>query len=232
MGEYTTSKNWPGLDKFDDLYSNIPWRDGPTSYYMQQTCYISISSSEKLAKVEQRKRKQSDNAQCSSQTSVSDMLNASDEEKEQQLPAKRLRTSVCGPLYDKTKCVWCMQDEDTKHPKRTQGQLYRLNTRSAWRSFRCHTVLIEDEELRIRLPKLVESTTTLLDPFANDIMYRHHACLLYHHTKLQQDNAIHFQNVNLSEARQLFLRHVDLVIFTEREIRSLWSFFIKQQTNL
>ena len=24
------SKNWPGLDKFGDLYSNIPWKDGPT----------------------------------------------------------------------------------------------------------------------------------------------------------------------------------------------------------
>ena len=182
---------------------------------MQQTCYISISSSEKLAKVKQRKNKQSDNAQCSSQASVSEMPNDSDEEKERQLPAKRLHTSVCGPLHDKTKCVWCKQSEDTKHPKRTRGQLYRLNTRSAGRFFRRHTVLIEDAELRSRLSKLVES---------NGILY-HHACLLkcITNTRLQQDNAIHIQNVNLSEARLLFFRHVDSVIFTERKILSLQS---------
>ena len=97
---------------------------------MQQTCYISISLSEKLAKFKQRKKKQSDNAQCFSQTSVSEMPNAGDEEKEQQLPAKPLRTFVFGPLNDKTKCVRCMQGEDTKLPKRTRGQLYRLNSPS------------------------------------------------------------------------------------------------------
>ena len=218
------SQKWSGLDKFGDLYSTISWEDGPRCYYMHQKCYITISSSEKLAKAEQRKKKQSDNAQCSSQASVSEMPYHSDEETEQQLPSKRLRSSVCGPLHNKTKCVWCMQGEDSKHPKRAQGQLYRLNTHSAWRSFRRHTVLIEDEELRSRLSKLVESTTALSDPFANDIMY-HHACWLKYitNTKLQQDDAIHLQNVNLSEARQLFFRHVDSVIFTEREIRSLQS---------
>ena len=98
-------KNWSRLDKFGDLYSTIPWKDGPKSYYMHQTCYFSISSSEKLAKAEQRKKEQSDNAQCSSQTSVSEMPNHSDEEKEQQLPTKRLRSSLCGPFHNKIKGV-------------------------------------------------------------------------------------------------------------------------------
>ena len=71
--------------------------------------------------------------------------------------------------------VWCMQGKNTKHPKSTRGQLHRLNTRSAGRFFRRHTVLIEDKELRSHLSKQVESTTALLDPFAIDIMY-HHAC--------------------------------------------------------
>ena len=54
-----------------------------------------------------------------------------------------------------------------------------------------------------RLSKIVESTTALSDSFANDIMY-HHACWLKYitNTKLQQDDAMHFQNVNLSETRQ------------------------------
>ncbi|KAK5931544.1 hypothetical protein CesoFtcFv8_000168 [Champsocephalus esox] len=34
---------------------------------------------------------------------------------------------------------------------------------------------------------------------------------------------MHLQNVSLSEARNLFFRHVDSIIFTEQEIRSLQS---------
>lgn len=117
-----------------------------------------------------------------------------------------------------------MQGVDSKHPNRTRSKLFRLNTHSAWRSFKRHTFLIEDSELRSRLTQLVESTTALSDPIANDIMY-HHYCWLKHvnNTKLQQDDEMHLQNVNLSEAKQLFFRHVDSVIFTEREIRSLRS---------
>ncbi|KAI4827014.1 hypothetical protein KUCAC02_030442, partial [Chaenocephalus aceratus] len=81
---------------------------------------------------------------------------------------------------------------DMKHPNRVGGTLFRLNTHSAWRSFKHHPVLIEDVDLRDRLTRLIESTS---DPFANDIMY-HHAC---------------------------WRKHVDSIIFTEREIRSLQS---------
>ena len=73
---------------------------------------------------------------------------------------KRLR-SVLGPLHVKTKCVWCMQGADTKHPNRARGKLFRLSTHSAWHSFNCHTVLIEDGQMRDRLTQLVESTTAL-----------------------------------------------------------------------
>ena len=31
---------------------------------------------------------------------------------------KVLRSTVGGPLHDKTKCVWCMQGEDAKQPTR------------------------------------------------------------------------------------------------------------------
>ena len=139
------TQKWSGLDKFGDVYNNISWKDGPKSYYMHKTCYISISSADKLAKAQQRNNKQSDVAQCSSQRSSSEMTadNAlCADDIEQQLPPKRLRSSVCGPLHDATKCVWCMQGEDSKHPNRTRGKLFRLNTHSAWRSFKRHTVHI------------------------------------------------------------------------------------------
>lgn len=53
----------------------------------------------------------------------------------------------------------------------------------------------------------------------------HHACWqkYVNHTKLKSDDAMHLQNVCLSEARSLFFRHVDSIIFANREIRSLQS---------
>ncbi|KAL8608806.1 hypothetical protein ACOMHN_059488 [Nucella lapillus] len=117
-----------------------------------------------------------------------------------------------------------MKGVDTKHPKRAQGKLFRISTHSAWHSFKHHTVLIEDEELRDRLSRIVESTSALSDPFANDIMY-HPACWQkhVHNTKFELDDAMHLQNVSLLEARSLFFRHVDSVIFADREILSLQS---------
>ncbi|MES9879868.1 MAG: hypothetical protein ABW185_03205, partial [Sedimenticola sp.] len=117
-----------------------------------------------------------------------------------------------------------MKGVDPKHPTRMRSKLFRISTHSAWRSFKRHTVLIEDGDLRNRLTQLVDSTTVLSDPFANDIMY-HHACWLKHinHKTLRPDDEIHLQDVSLSEAKSLFYRHVDSVIFNEHEIRSLQS---------
>ncbi len=217
------TSNWSGLDKFGDVYDTTSWEDGPRNRYMHQTCYISISSSDKLEQARQRQNK--DIAQCQPSSSEMQAHNSlCDDERDGPLSPKRLRSSVGGPLHDTTKCVWCMQGMDLKHPNRVRGKLYRINTRPAWRSFKRHPVLIDDEELRGRLTRLVESTSALSDPFANDIMY-HHACWLKYlnHTKFEPDEAMHLQNVCLSEARNLFFRHVDSVIFTEREIRSLQS---------
>ena len=64
----------------------------------------------------------------------------------------------------------------------------------------------------------------LSDPFVNDIMY-HHACWMKYinNAKFKPDGEMHLQNVCLSEARNLFFKHVDSVIFEEHEIRSLQS---------
>lgn len=186
---------------------------------MHKTCYISISSAEKLRKAE-RKEKQSI-PQCSNEESTSEKW---DDESVIYSPPKRLRSSVGGPVHDKIKCVWCMKVEDTKHPGRKQGKLVRIQTHAAWFAFKRHTVLVEDMELRDRLARVVESTLALSDPFAADIMY-HRSCWLKHisNLTLKADDAMHLQDVSLFEARSLFFRHVDSVIFNEREIRSLQS---------
>lgn len=218
------SKRWSGLDRYGDIYSTTSWQDGPANYYMHQGCYISISSSDKVEKSRRRKRKESDIVPSTSQTSSSEMPALCDDETEGLLPAKRLRSSVGGSLIEKTKCVWCLKGEDTKHPNRAKGKLFRINTHSAWLSFKRHTVLIEDEELRDRLSRLVESTSALSDLFATDIMYHHNCWRKYvSHLKFEQSEGMHLQNVSMSEANNLFFRHVDTVIFAEREIRSLQS---------
>ena len=51
----TIAKHWSGLDKFTNVYNTTPWQDGPGGHYMHQSCYISISSLEKLEKARQRK---------------------------------------------------------------------------------------------------------------------------------------------------------------------------------
>ena len=99
----------------------------------------------------------------------------------------------------------------------------RISTASGWREFKRHTVWIEDEMLRLRLSRLVESTDALSDAFAADIMY-HHSCYLDHITnRFSTDKGIHLQNVTYSEMKHLFLRRVEEIIFTEHEIRSLQS---------
>ena len=133
----------------------------------------------------------------------------------------------CEDLYIKTKCVWCKEEEAIRHQRRSQGKLSRINTYSAWNNFKRYAFLIEDRELRGRLTLLDESTSVLSDPFANDIMY-HHACWLKYITHTNQnfrrsENTKNLQNIYLSEARTLFFRHVDSVIFNEHEIRSLQS---------
>ena len=50
----------------------------------------------------------------------------------------------------------------------------------------------------------------------------HHACWQKYisHSQLRADDAMQLQDVSLSEARSLFFRHVDNVIFNEDEIQS------------
>ena len=96
------AKNWSGLDKFGHVYTTTSWQDGPGNHYIHQSCYISISSSDKLEKARRRTNQESDIAQCSSSEMPAQKA-LCDKESEGPSP-KRLR-SVSGPLHDKTKCV-------------------------------------------------------------------------------------------------------------------------------
>ena len=76
--------------------------NGSVGYYIHKSCYITISSSVPLQKAQQRKQKERDIAQCSSQLSTSDTC---DDVPEEPPTPKRLRSSVGEPFHDKRKCM-------------------------------------------------------------------------------------------------------------------------------
>ena len=69
--------------------------------------------------------------------------------------------------------------------------------------------------------RVVSAVFGLSDPFAADLMY-HHNCWQENIDNVSQKST-HLQNVTLKEARSLFFKHEDNVIFGEHEIRSLQS---------
>jgi len=107
------SKGWTGLDTWQIWWcSRHDFMGKWASWlFLCKCCYIVVSSSVQLQKAQQRKQKERWHCSVSSQPSTSDTC-------EEPPPPKRLRSSVGGPLYDKTKCVCSMKDEDKKHPNR------------------------------------------------------------------------------------------------------------------
>ena len=148
------SKAWAGLDRFGDVYDTTLWENGPAGYYMHKSCYITILSLRLLKQSQQCKQKGSDIAQLCSLATTSDKY---DDMPQEPSPYKHLHSSVGGPLHEKTKCVWCMKGEDKKHPNRAQSKLFRINTLSAWHTFRRHPIIIKDIQLRDCHTQLVDS---------------------------------------------------------------------------
>lgn len=143
-------------------------------------------------------------------------------------PKKRLRSSIDGLLHDPTKCVWCRKGPDGKHPDRNTSKWHRIGNKQAWIAFKRHPITIDDDALRVRLNQLIETTT---DPFAADILYHKTCWDKYISNKpLTDGDKLHLQNVSLSEARSLFFRHVDEVIFKQHEIRTLQSLLLEYKT--
>ena len=136
-------------------------------------------------------------------------------------PKKRLRSSIEGPLHDPSVCIWCRVGKDERHPGRKNYELFRIGSLPAWAAFKRHPITINDIDLRNRITQLIETTT---DPFAADIMY-HKKCWdkYISNSSLKDSDPLHLQNVSKSDARNLFYRHVDEVIFEQHEIRSLQS---------
>ena len=140
---------------------------------------------------------------------------------------KRLRSSL-GVLYiPLTHCVWCMEGTDDRHPERKKAKLSRIETDQGWRAFKRHTVLIKDSKMRERIERVATSTSKLSDPFAADIVYHYSCWMDYITNPLQLPTAGHFENVTQFEMKNLFLRSVDQIIFSDHEIRTTQSLLLE-----
>ena len=129
------------------------------------------------------------------------------------------------------KCIWCFKGPDKKHPNRKSSKLHLISSLQAWSSFKGHTILLEDDEIRTSITTLIDFMDSGTYPFAIDMRY-HHSCWQEHvsHPVLTDKDHIHLQNISLIEAKYLFFRHVQKVIFEEHEIRTLQSLLKEYMT--
>ena len=214
-------EEWQGLDKFSDIFETVPWENGHAGYKVCSSCFISLCSSEHLAQAQARKQKYM-SGKCDAMTEV-----VENTPQVRSPSPKRLRSSLGVLYYPKTHCVWCMEGIDNRHPERKKGNLCRIETNQGWRAFKRHTVLIKDSKLRERIERVAESTSQLSDPFAADIVYHYSCWMDYITNPLQLPTAGHFENVTQFEMKNLFLRYVDQIIFSDHEIRTTQSLLLE-----
>ena len=202
--------NWKGLDMFGNVYDTVNWQQGPSGKHVHGNCRFGISSSDKLnrAKTRQQKRERdSASHECQDDHDLAG-------------PAPKCLRSSVGIVHNKNLCVWCMKPEDTKHPERT-GKWLLISYIPAWNVFKSHTVVLQDDAMRDRINRLIDSIT---DPFSTEIRY-HHKCWLkyigaYQKISVEQQHNL-LNDVTFREAQTMFIDHARRVIFEDHEIRTL-----------
>ena len=212
------SKKWIGLDTFESVFTAVDQKLDPAGLFMRD---IRLCRARKLAQTEKRKEKQSQNVVSQDEISFNSSTTVTNKSFSSPQPK---RTQSAGIIHDKTKCIWCFKGPDQKHPNRKSSKLYLIFSLRALSSFKRHTILLKDDEIQTRLKTLIDFIDSGRDPCDIDIEVRyHHSCWQEHesHPVLSDEDHIHLQNVSLIEAKYLFFRHVQKVIFEELEIKTL-----------
>ena len=165
----TSAKEWKGIDKFGDLWDTANWEDGQKGRFMYNSCYITLRSSKKReqAIIRDAKAREAANEILKS---TSQPLIHSDSLRTSPLQ-KRIRLSA-GLIHKKDQCLWCMKNEDKKHPDRPSSKLLRIEQSCRWQDFKRHVPFLKDANMRRRIIYLVVSTP---DSFAAGIL-RHKSC--------------------------------------------------------
>ena len=79
MEKYRGAKKWTGLDTFESVFTTVDWKLGPTDLFMHDSSYIKLCSPRKLAQVEKRKEKQSQNVVFQVESSFNSSPTVTDE---------------------------------------------------------------------------------------------------------------------------------------------------------
>lgn len=212
----TYAEQWVGLDTFEKVFASVNWENQPESVYFHKMCRLNISSQRKLQQALRRKHK-TDKAiiDCESSIVKEDIPNTVKEN----IPRKSTRSKT-GPVHDKNLCIWCMKPGDTKHPN--QYQLCLLQTSDGWQSFKKHINNLEDEEMKQRLSVFISSVA--IDPtkvFAIELRYHQECWLKYVYDYRYEPSDTSPCDEQFLEAKTIFLRHVESVVFEEGELRTL-----------
>ena len=202
--------NWKGLDMFGNVYDTVNWQQGPSGKHVHGNCRFDISSSDKLNRAKTRQQKRERDSASHECPDDHDLAG----------PAPKCLRSSVGIVHNKNLCVWCMKPEDTKHPERT-GKWLLISYIPAWNVFKSHTVVLQDDAMRDRINRLIDSIT---DPFSTEIRY-HHKCWLkyigaYQKISVEQQHNL-LNDVTFREAQTMFIDHARRVIFEDHEIRTL-----------
>ena len=148
------------------MHNDVNWNNGqpPAVVYYHKLCKAHISGKNKLEQAIKIK-----NIEEIKQT-VSTPL--SSPQTSMMIDARYTRSNV-GDLHNKNLCVWCSKPADKKHLP--QGKLCKIEQKSAWNTFKLHTVHIEDESMRDRLLRVISVISNTTDAFAAEIRY-HRKC--------------------------------------------------------
>ena len=171
---------------------------------------LSLSSSRQL---EQSKKRHNDTEKAHGEENME--LNEDTPSIEPKI--KRRCRSTTDVLHDPHLCLWCMQGKDDKHKDRSKARFFIISSYSAWYRFKRHVTYLDDEDMKERIVRLIDSTE---DPFAAEIRYHEKYWLKYTNIKQAREN-FHTENVDLHAAQNIFFSHVQKVIFEEQEIRTV-----------
>ena len=189
------ASDWKGLLKFGDVFDTVNWEAGPEGVFFHKRCRITLASKKSL---DQARRKQENN------------------DKEKQTPGTSIdqtRSSLSGGrssrskglLHHKHMCIWCMKPDDSKHG----NKLSSIQQWKAFNTFKCHTLHLEDEEMRDRILKVIDSTP---DPFAAETRYHRKCWGAYIKPSYKESESfgdqMHVQNVRLAEVKEMFFKHI------------------------
>lgn len=113
--------------------------------------------------------------------------------------------------------AWSRKTKNT--PPRTDRHI--MQKMDAWCAFKAHTAYLQDNRMRNRILTLIDA---IPDSFAAGIRY-HCSCWKKYASpsKSSEDGQLHVQRIHLSEVREIFFKHVRLVVFEEHELRTLQS---------